>query len=183
MKKELKIDHFELILSEGRTVESVKYMKDEIIKRSVKELEDIQDPEELLRLRKQYREDISSKETFIKQQKARFTKNNKQRDKDLATWNEFTSEFSELCRKHGVSFDSVPIHLGYGRTFAEKLSTIKPDSFVSIDNQRIPQKKSDSILDDDLKVLFEARVRADLLEQIIERKHKAMKELFSPAPE
>ena len=149
------------------------------MKRAVNELEDIQDPEELLRLRKKFRDDINSKENFINAQKERFSKSNKQREKDLATWDNFVIEFAGLCEKHGVSFENAPVNLGHGRTFAEKLATIKPDSFVTINHKRISQKKSNSVLDDDVQKLFEARVRADLLEQIIQRKHNAMKELFS----
>lgn len=86
---------------------------------------------------------------------------------------------SKLLQKHKLDFREIPIGLSYGANFGEKLLNINPDSWVQFQGSRIPPKRIDGLLDDDRTTLFEAMVKSEVLEQIIQRKSKVMRELFS----
>ncbi len=101
----------------------------------------------------------------------------------LSQWSLFIISYVELARKHGIDFEIFPAHLAVGKTFNQKLQNINPDSFATVEGLRIPQKRTDAILDDDLIRLFEVEAKQELLEDIIKRKASAMKELFSSDPE
>lgn len=175
----MKTEHLKLYLSGGRPEDAVQSIQDEIIEQTTKQLESTKDPEDLLRERKTLRTQQEQLQAQIKRQKTAITKSNKQREQMLAQWSSFVIGYAELARKHGIDFESFPQHLTHGKTFREQIQNIKPDSFVMVEGKRIPSNKTDAILDDDKIKLFEVEAKQVLLEDIIHRKHKAMKELFS----
>ena len=179
----MKIEHLELTLSDGRPLDAVEAIQDEIVQRVTAIMEAIQDPEELLKMRKTLRAEVTGHEQHIKQMKTSTTKQNKKREQALSQWSGFVTGVVELIRKHGIDFKEFPTHLTHGATFAQRLQNVRPDTFVTIEGLRIPNKRTDSLLDDDRVKLFESLVKTEVLEQIIQRKATAMKELFSNDPE
>ena len=175
----MKTDHFKLSLSEGRAEDATEAVRDEIVKRATESMESIKDPELLLEMRQTLRLEISRAEDRLKKMKTSNTKTNKKRDVALKNWKEFSIAMSKLIQKHELDFREIPIQLSYGATFSEKLLNINPDSWVQFQGVGIPPKRSDGLLDDDRTTLFESMVKSEVLEQIIQRKSKVMKELFS----
>ncbi len=175
----MKTDHLKLYLSKGRPQDTTEAIQDGIIATVQESLEAIRDPEDLLTKRNVLRTSKEQLQANITRKKTTITKNNKQRDTMLAQWSSFKVAYAELTKKHGIDFESFPAHLATGRTFNQKLQNINPDTFVTVEGLRIPQKKTDAILDDELIKLFEVEATQDMLEGIIERKATAMKELFS----
>ncbi len=175
----MKTDHLKLYLSEGRPSDAVESIQDGIITTVQESLEAIKDPEDLLTKRKALRTKREQLQATIKRQKTTITKSNKQRTAMLAQWSSFIIGYAELARKHGIDFETFPAHLTHGKTFRAMIQNISPDSFVTVEGLRIPQKRTDAILDDDKIKLFEVEATQDMLEGIINRKATAMKELFS----
>ena len=175
----MKTDHLKLYLSEGRPQDATEAIQNKVISDVQESLEAIKDPEDLLSKRKALRTKREQLQATIKRQKTTITKSNKKRDAMLAQWSSFKVAHAELARKHGIDFETFPAHLAVGRTFNQKLQNINPDTFVTVEGLRIPQKRTDATLDDDKIKLFEVEATQDMLEEIIARKSKAMKELFS----
>ncbi len=174
----MKTNHLKLHLSHGRPEDAVEAIQDKVIADVQENLEAIQDPEDLLSKRKTLRTKREQLQATIKRQKTTITKSNKQRDAMLAQWSSFIVGVAELSRKHGIDFEAIP-STAIGRTFITKIQNARPDNFVQVEGLRIPQKRTDAILDDDLIKLFEVEATQDMLEDIIKRKATAMKELFS----
>ena len=175
----MKTEHLKLYLSKGRPLDATEAIQDKVIADVQESLEDIKDPEALLLKRKALRTQRELLQATIKRQKTAITKSNKKRDAMLAQWSSFIMGYAELARKHGIDFEQFPAHLAVGRTFNQKIQNINPDTFVTVEGLRIPQKRTDAILDDDLIKLFEIEATQNMLEDIINRKATAMKELFS----
>lgn len=175
----MKTEHLKLYLSEGRPQDATEAIQDKIISDVQERLESIKDPEDLLSKRKVLRSKREQLQATIKKQKTTITKSNKQRDGMLAQWSSFKMAYAELARKHGIDFETFLAHLAVGRTFNQKIQNINLDTFVTVEGLRIPQKRTDAVLDDDLIKLFEVEATQQLLEDIIKRKATAMKELFS----
>ena len=175
----MKTNHLKLYLSKGRPQDVTEAIQDKIIADVQESLEAIKDPEDLLIKRKGLRTKREQLQTTIKRQKTTITKTNKQRDTMLAQWSSFIIGYAELARKHGIDFETFPAHLTYGKTFGAMIQNISPDTFVTVEGLRIPQQRTDTLLDDDKIKLFEVEATQDMLEEIIARKSKAMKELFS----
>ena len=178
----MNLKHFELTLSEGRPSDAVKAISDSIIAKTEKELEGITDPEALLKERKALREKREALQAQIKTIKSKSTKTNKQREAMLAQWEGFKTGVIELARKHGIDFEQLP-RTAVGRTFVAKIQNANPEHFVTVEGERIPQIRTDALLDDEKIRLFEIEVKQELLENIIARKSKALKALFDTDPE
>ena len=175
----MRLNHFELNLSDGRDEDATKLLQSEIIKRSQETYKGILDPEKLLYERKILREEKKALETNLKRLKASHIKSNKKRDADLKRWNTFVHDVVESAEKNQVDFREFPQHLArVGITFKIQIQNISPDSFVEIEGNRITQKKDDSLLDDARIKLFEAEVKTEILEDEIKRKAKALKAIF-----
>ncbi len=174
----MKPNHFKLHLSHGRPSDAVEAISDAIIEKTKNDLESIKDPEALLAERKALRSKKEALQANIKRMKTGNTKTNKQREQMLSQWAMFLAGVVELSRKHGIDFEAVP-SIAVGRTFITKLQNSRPETFVQVEKMRIPQIRTDALLDDEKIQLFEIEVKQELLEGIISRKHTAMKELFS----
>lgn len=175
----MRLNHFELSLSDGRDEDATKSLQSEIIKRSQETYKGILDPEKLLNERKILREEKKALESNLKRLKASHTKSNKKRDDDLKKWNAFVHDVVESAEKYQVDFREFPRHLArIGTTFKIQIQNISPDSFAEIGGMRITQKKYDGLLDDARIKLFEAEVKTKILEDEIKRKAKAMKAIF-----
>ncbi|NOR56495.1 MAG: hypothetical protein GQ531_09830 [Sulfurovum sp.] len=175
----MKTDHLKLYLSEGRPLDATEAIQNKVISDVQESLESIKDPEDLLSKRKALRSKKEQLQATIKRQKTTISKSNKQRDAMLAQWLAFKTAYAEFSRKHGIDFEAFPAHLTHGKTFGEMIQNISPDTFVTVEGLRIPQKRTDATLDDDKIKLFEVEATQDMLEDIIKRKATAMKELFS----
>jgi predicted nuclease with TOPRIM domain len=173
----MKTDHLKLYLSGGRPSDAIEAIQDKIIEQSIKDLESIKDPEELLAERKALRSKKEALQANIKRIKATNTKINKQREKMLSQWSMFLTGVIELSRKHGIDFEAVP-NTATGRTFITKLQNSRPETFVQVEKMRIPQIRTDALLDDEKVKLFEIEVKQEQLEEIISKKSKALKALF-----
>lgn len=175
----MKIEHLKLHLSEGRPLDAVDSIQNKIILDAKESLEGIQDPESLLTERKILRSKKESIQAHIKKHKTSNTKSNKERDLMLKQWKLFVASVLELSEKHNIDFEQFPSYLASGKTFIQQLQNIRPDSFVKVKGLSIPQKRTEASLDDKIVELFEVEVKQELLEEIIKKKAKAMKELFS----
>ena len=175
----MKTDHLKLYLSEGRLQDATEAIRNQVISDVQESLEAIKDPEDLLSKRKALRTKREQLQATIKRQKTTITKSNKKRDTMLAQWSSFIIGYAELARKHGIDFEQFPAHLTHGKTFGAMIQNIRPDTFVTVEGLRIPQQRTEAILDDDKIKLFEVEATQDILEGIINRKATAMKELFS----
>lgn len=174
----MKPNHFKLHLSHGRPSDAVEAISDAIIEKTKNDLESIKDPEALLAERVALRTKKEALQAQIKRMKTSNTKINKQREQMLSQWSMFLAGVVELSRKHGIDFEAVP-NTAIGRTFITKLQNAKPEYFVTVENMRIPQIRTDALLDEERIKLFEIETRQEILEDIIKRKSKAMKELFN----
>ena len=179
----MKTEHLKLYLSKGRPQDAIEAIQEKILVDAQKSLEGVKDPETLLAERKTLRIQKEQLQAHIKRQKTAIRKSNKERDFMLTQWKSFIIGYAELARKYGIDFEQFPAHLATGRTFNQKLQNINPDSFVTVEGLRIPQQRTDAILDNDKIKLFEFEAKQELLENIIKRKASAMKELFSKDPE
>ena len=175
----MKTDHLKLYLSKGRPEDATEAIQNQVISDVQESLEAIKDPEDLLSKRKALRATKEQLQATIKRHKTTITKSNKQRDAMLSQWSSFIIGYGELARKHGIDFESFPSHLTHGKTFGEMIQNIRPDTFVTVEGLRIPSKRTEDILDDDKIKLFEVEATQEMLEDIIKKKAKAMKELFS----
>lgn len=73
----MKIEHFELHLSEGRAEDATKAVQSQIVQRATESMESIKDPEMLLEMRQTLRLEISTVEARLKKMKASNTQTNK----------------------------------------------------------------------------------------------------------
>lgn len=174
----MKTGNLKLYLSGGRPSDAIEAIEEKIIEQSAKALESIADPESLLLMRKTLRSKKEALLAIIKRTKTGNTKTNKQREQMLSQWSMFLTGVLELSRKHGIDFEAVP-STAVGRTFITKLQNARPETFVQVEKMRIPQIRTDALLDDEKIQLFEIEVKQEQLEEIISKKAKAMKELFS----
>ncbi len=174
----MKTEHLKLYLSGGRPSDAIEAISDAIIEKNVKALEAVKDPEALLAERVALRTKKEALQAQIKRMKTSNTKINKQREQMLSQWSMFLAGVVELSRKHGIDFEAVP-NTAIGRTFITKLQNANPESFVQVEKMRIPQIRTDALLDEEKIKLFEIETRQEILEDIIKRKSKAMKELFN----
>ncbi len=174
----MKTDHLKLYLSEGRPLDAVQSIQDQITTDAKQGLESIQDPETLLSHRKTLRTQKEALEATIKRMKTTNTKTNKQRSAMIAQWDSFVAGVAELSRKHGIDFEQFPSHLTSGKTFVQMLQNIRPDTFAKVEGLRIPQKRTDNLLDDKKIELFEIEAKSVILEEIIKKKSTALKALF-----
>ena len=173
----MKTDHLKLYLSGGRPSDAIEAIADAIIEKNVKDLEAVKDPEALLAERVALRTKKEALQANIKRIKNTNTKTNKQREQMLSQWSMFLTGVVELSRKHGIDFEEVP-STAIGRTFITKLQNSRPETFVQVEKMRIPQIRTDALFDEEKIKLFEIETKQEILEDIIKRKHKAMKELF-----
>ena len=174
----MKTNHLKLYLSGGRPSDAIEAIQDEIIKKNVKDLEAVKDPEALLAERVALRTKKEALQAQIKRMKTTNTKSNKQRDQMLSQWSMFLAGVLELSRKHGIDFEAIPSH-ATGRTFITQIQNASPEYFVTVEKMRIPQLRTDALFDEEKLQLFEVETKQEILEDIIKRKSKAMKELFS----
>lgn len=175
----MKTEHLKLYLSEGRAEDATESIQNQIITDAKQTLEGIQDPEILLAERKTLRTAKESLEATIKRMKTSNTKTNKQREAMVVQWDSFVTGVAELSRKHGIDFETFPAHLTHGNGFIQRLQNIKPDTFVMVENLRIPSKRTDALFDDKKIELFEVDAKSIILEEIIKKKATALKEMFS----
>ncbi len=174
-----KATQIKLYLSESRPLDAVQAIEDTIIFEAKESLNGITDVEILLQERRALRADKESLEGSIKRLEATYAKSNKQREAYIKKWDGFVSDVVKSSKKHGIDFDEFPSYVTFGKSFIEKLQNIKPDSFAKVDGLRLPQQRPDSLLDDKKIELFRVDARSAILEEIIARKHKAHRELFS----
>ncbi len=173
-----KATQIQLYLSDSRPEDAVESIQNHILQESKRELEGIIDPEALLSMRKTIRSEIDLQESRIKKLKTAHTKSNKARQSNVKKWNDFVVEISEIMAKYEIDLpDGVPVHFTHGKMFIEKLKNSRPD-IGTYAGLRLPQKRDDSLIDDDRIILFRSQAKMALLQEIIERKSKAMKHLF-----
>ena len=174
--------HFQLYLDD-RPSDAVESISDSIKEKVERELESITDPESLLQVRKELRSKKEALQAEMKRTKTAISRSNKQREEMLKSWEQFREGILQLAKKYKIDFERMPDTVA-GRSFISKLQNMQqPEPFISVAGKRIPQKRTDSLLDDSRIQLFEVQVKSELLEEIIARKATAMKELFSSDPE
>ncbi len=174
-----KATQIQLYLSDSRPADAVESIQDTIISEAKESLEGIVDVEKLLQERRALRDQKESIEANLKRLDASYEKSNKLRDANIKKWDSFVSDVVKSSKKHKIDFDEFPSYLSFGKGFVKQLQNIQPDSFAKVDGLRIPQQRPDSLLDDTKIELFKVDARSAILEEIIQRKHLAHKELFS----
>ena len=160
-------------------IEAIAYQATE---RAQKAFEGITDPEALLEARKALREQREAIESRINSIRDKNAKQNKQRAAMLAKWTKFKSEFVKHAEKYGIDLLKIPI-TATGRTFAEKIQNANPETFVTVEGRRIPQKRGEHLLESEKIRLYEIQAKQKVLEDVISRKANALKAIFDKDPE